>query len=181
MSIQAIETTWKGYRFRSRMEARWAVFMDALNVPFAYEADAYALPDGTAYLPDFWLPQQEIFMEVKNPEAPSSEIDKISLFAVTSGKSVAVFNFRPQMPDVSEETACATIYIGDGEDKPYVWCECPKCQRTEVQWCGLADRNGCGCELTTGRTPGWDTPRLRRAYAFAAGYRFEPGASNLTF
>ncbi len=31
--IKAIETRYKGYRFRSRLEARWAVFFDALSVP----------------------------------------------------------------------------------------------------------------------------------------------------
>jgi hypothetical protein len=29
--IKAIETSYKGYRFRSRLEARWAVFFDALD------------------------------------------------------------------------------------------------------------------------------------------------------
>ena len=28
--IKAIETVYNGYRFRSRLEARWAVFFDAL-------------------------------------------------------------------------------------------------------------------------------------------------------
>ena len=30
-SIQVIETAYKGYRFRSRLEARWAVFFDAIG------------------------------------------------------------------------------------------------------------------------------------------------------
>ena len=30
--IKAIETVYKGYRFRSRLEARWAVFFDACGV-----------------------------------------------------------------------------------------------------------------------------------------------------
>jgi hypothetical protein len=29
MTIQAIETVYRGHRFRSRLEARWAVFFDA--------------------------------------------------------------------------------------------------------------------------------------------------------
>ena len=50
-----IETQYKGYRFRSRLEARWAVFLDALGVEWVYEKQGYDI-DGTWYLPDFWLP-----------------------------------------------------------------------------------------------------------------------------
>lgn len=52
---KAIETEYKGYRFRSRLEARWAVFFDALGIQWEYEKEGYDL-DGVRYLPDFWLP-----------------------------------------------------------------------------------------------------------------------------
>lgn len=51
--IKAIETRYKGYRFRSRLEARWAVFFDALGIKWEYEPEGFELPDGTRYLPDF--------------------------------------------------------------------------------------------------------------------------------
>lgn len=53
--IQPIQTQYKGYLFRSRLEARWAVFFDALGVRWEYEKEGYELPGGR-YLPDFWLP-----------------------------------------------------------------------------------------------------------------------------
>ena len=53
--IRAIETRYKGYRFRSRLEARWAVFFDTLGVRYEYEKEGFHL-DGERYLPDFWLP-----------------------------------------------------------------------------------------------------------------------------
>ena len=52
MTIQAIETHYAGHRFRSRLEARWAVFMNHLNVPWEYEPQGY-LVNGAPYLPDF--------------------------------------------------------------------------------------------------------------------------------
>lgn len=52
--IKAIETRYKGYRFRSRLEARWAVFFDAMAIRWEYEREGYELPSGL-YLPDFWL------------------------------------------------------------------------------------------------------------------------------
>ncbi len=51
--IKAIETHYKGYRFRSRLEARWAVFFDALGLQWEYEPEGFVLADGTPYLPDF--------------------------------------------------------------------------------------------------------------------------------
>jgi nucleoside 2-deoxyribosyltransferase len=62
--LQAIETNYRGYRFRSRTEARWAVFLDAAGIAWQYEAEGYKV-NGQYYLPDFWLPQEKAFLEVK--------------------------------------------------------------------------------------------------------------------
>ena len=37
--VKPIETVYKGYRFRSRLEARWAVFFDALDIEWYYEPE----------------------------------------------------------------------------------------------------------------------------------------------
>jgi hypothetical protein len=55
-TLQAIQTEYRGYKFRSRLEARWAVFFDALGVDWEYESQGYQLSNGECYLPDFWLP-----------------------------------------------------------------------------------------------------------------------------
>lgn len=66
MQIQAIQTVYDGHRFRSRMEARWAVFFDHMFIKYHYELEGYNLPSGR-YLPDFYLPNFErgCFAEVK--------------------------------------------------------------------------------------------------------------------
>ena len=51
--MKAIQTEYKGYLFRSRLEARWAVFFDACGVRWEYEPEGYDLGDGIYYLPDF--------------------------------------------------------------------------------------------------------------------------------
>jgi len=63
--IKPIETFYNGYRFRSRLEARWAVFFDAVGIKYEYEPEGYVLSDGTCYLPDFYLPEMDEFFEVK--------------------------------------------------------------------------------------------------------------------
>lgn len=52
-TIHAIETIYNGHRFRSRLEARWAVFFDACGIKYEYEPEGFKLEDGTCYLPDF--------------------------------------------------------------------------------------------------------------------------------
>jgi hypothetical protein len=66
--IQAIETVYAGCRFRSRLEARWAVFFDHLGIEWQYEPQGYELPSGERYLPDFRLPAHDLWVEVKGSE-----------------------------------------------------------------------------------------------------------------
>lgn len=83
--IAAIPTRYAGCHFRSRLEARWAVFFDTLGIKWEYEPEGlkttYRLstcpnhPEfvGCAghpqcvipYLPDFWLPDYGFWVEVK--------------------------------------------------------------------------------------------------------------------
>jgi hypothetical protein len=72
MSVKPIETQYNGYRYRSRLEARWAVFFDTLNVQYVYEPEGFRLPYGGDYLPDFYLPRQKCWIEIKS-ERPSSQ------------------------------------------------------------------------------------------------------------
>lgn len=96
--MKAIETFYHGYHFRSRTEARWAVFFDALNVPYRYEMEGYDL-DRVWYLPDFWLPQQKCWVEVK-PEKPNDEEAlKASLLSIYTKTPVYIFFGDIWVPD----------------------------------------------------------------------------------
>lgn len=70
--MKAIETVYNGYKFRSRLEARWAVFFDSVGIKYQYEPEGFVLRDGTRYLPDFYLPDvylrhggKGLYVEVK--------------------------------------------------------------------------------------------------------------------
>jgi hypothetical protein len=78
--LKAIETKYNGYRFRSRTEARWAVLFDALNIKWQYELEGVVLPSGKYYLPDFWLPGANCFVEVK-PDAGDSWSGELTYLA----------------------------------------------------------------------------------------------------
>jgi hypothetical protein len=70
--MKAIETVYRGYRFRSRLEARWAVFFDVLDIEWEYEKEGFDLGGGELYLPDFYLPNFDCYIEIK-PTDPISE------------------------------------------------------------------------------------------------------------
>ncbi|MGX6604857.1 hypothetical protein ACWKSP_22415 [Micromonosporaceae bacterium Da 78-11] len=66
--ITPIETRYAGCRFRSRIEARTAVWLDHLHIEWLYEPDGFSVgPAGRRrrYLPDFYLPQRGTWIEVK--------------------------------------------------------------------------------------------------------------------
>jgi hypothetical protein len=72
MTVKPIETRYAGCRFRSRLEARWAVFFDHMGIRWEYEPQGFelthrlSLEAGTFYyLPDFWLPELSLWAEVK--------------------------------------------------------------------------------------------------------------------
>ena len=90
MRIKAIETYYNGYRFRSRLEARWAVFLDALSIEYEYEPEGFELPSGKRYLPDFKVrcygtrgglhdKSFDLFIEVKG-EMTKDDADRIKEF-----------------------------------------------------------------------------------------------------
>jgi hypothetical protein len=87
--IKAIETCYKGYRFRSRLEARWAVFFDALGIAWEYEKEGYDLGEAGWYLPDFFVPYpyQESYpnagywFEVKGGKPSEDELAKARALA----------------------------------------------------------------------------------------------------
>lgn len=77
----AIETEYAGHLFRSRLEARWAVFFDQLGIRWQYEAQGYEFA-GYRYLPDFLLPDDRCYVEVKG-DADKLEDDVPRLQAFT--------------------------------------------------------------------------------------------------
>jgi hypothetical protein len=58
-------TFYHNTRFRSMLEARWAVFFDVLGIGWIYEPGIYTLPGGVRYMPDFHIPCLNTMLEVK--------------------------------------------------------------------------------------------------------------------
>lgn len=89
--MKAIETSYNGYLFRSRTEARWAVFFDTLGIRYEYEKEGYELEDGTWYLPDFWLPTYEYWIEIKGVDPTPAETEKARQLCIFTQKRTFIF------------------------------------------------------------------------------------------
>lgn len=60
--IKAIETVYSGCCFRSRLEARFAIYFEKMGYRYEYEKEGYQLGD-LCYLPDFYLPNYRILVD----------------------------------------------------------------------------------------------------------------------
>lgn len=181
MNIKPIETKYKGYRFRSRLEARWAVFFDALRLEWEYEKEGYNLGDLGFYLPDFWISnlydrygRKGMFAEVKGEEATDLEIQKLA--RLTIGKNYAAMLQGGMKPFNLMDTDNEFLEVGwqDGAvtiDNPMVFMKCYSCGAVKYEF---AENNYCICDLC--EAPADDEhPDIIRAYEKALSARFEFG------
>ena len=186
--VKPIETLYKGCLFRSRLEARWATFFDALGICWRYEVEGYETPRGM-YLPDFWLPDQDYIVEIKPTYPGEDEQQKLAYVG-------------DYLNDVESEAPCHGAFVSTGPltamhgpfgecatflrvfpdwDCDFMWCRCTSCGRYEIQFEGRTDRMRCKeghggeCPRSAHGDKGWNArdPYIARAYAKANQKRFE--------
>ncbi|MFA5376624.1 MAG: hypothetical protein WC455_12830 [Dehalococcoidia bacterium] len=96
--IKPIETHYKGYRFRSRLEARYAVALDKMQtkgIPWEYEFEGFDLGKAGYYLPDFWLPSINAFAEVKPMRLNIQEVERVKALYDMTGFPVLLLIGTP--------------------------------------------------------------------------------------
>lgn len=176
--MKVLNTKYNGYYFRSRLEARWAIFMDTLGVKYQYEPEVFDLDDNLYYLPDFYLPELDVYIEIK-PVYPTKEEEiKASRLATVTGKDVYIFYGQPENPDnTGEESAfifSPNLENKDGgwHDNRHWWCECELCHKVGIEYEGRGDRIKCGCFKKGDKGYNFNSDRLISAYNKAKSYRF---------
>lgn len=183
MVIQAIETVYKGFRFRSRLEARWAVFMDALGIRWEYENEGFNLVQGK-YLPDFWLPDAECFLEIKpNRELAAGELNRIMELATS--KKVVVCSGQPWANEYTAKIYdLGTAALGQAPCD-VIWGVCAYCHGPYLiprnydfsGWSvtSLGGRWSCPCFKQNTSVDQLSGERLTAAFGAARQARFEHG------
>ena len=101
--MQAITPKFCGYRFRSRLEARWAVFFDVLGLNWTYEPEGFSLDSGW-YLPDFWIENWQAWIEIKPRRFTTIELIKCRQLAVLSQNKVLLIQGQPWIDETIVNT-----------------------------------------------------------------------------
>jgi len=158
--IKSIETEYKGYRFRSRSEARWAIYFDAIGIKYRYEFDGCVLPSGSQYLPDFYFPEYDAFGEVKPDNFEKDE--RHDEFVLSTGKTLLLFVGPPS------------------EDYNYqIWKEGDNGDVRKLEGRAFADHiMGKYGIMYYGNVYAIDYPKLAYGIKQANGARFEFGEKN---
>lgn len=191
--MKAIQTDYAGCKFRSRLEARWAVFFDALGIVWEYEPEGFDLGPAGWYLPDFRLAAfdhgHDMWVEIKGVMDPTSE-RKIEAFRdhlwANDGDipvtKVAVFGDIPNpnaVDDWGPSRADGQVGWDVGFDDNYVWCV--GCRGTVgFEFEGRGERvHHATCnpanEYYSGKVRTGDDHRILAAYTAARSARFEHG------
>lgn len=148
-----IPTTYQGVQFRSRTEARWAAFFDAIKLPWQYEPEGFER-DGMRYLPDFWLPrilnrgrdQGGCFFEVK-PAAPTAdELTKARMIAYGTGKFVVLAASSPITAADEHLHEIVRMPDQDWEDEGLKFGACDFCDRIDIGFYA-SDEPHCVCRI----------------------------------
>lgn len=178
MNIKPIETSYRGYRFRSRLEARWAVFFDTLGVPWEYEAEGYHTPAGP-YLPDFvlHLTNRTVFFEVKADDFQPQD-DRWALVAREKGWDMIVARGIPGPDDFGTgptNQQLEVYFAYGGWDNYQAFCVCSSCGAVGIEFSGRSERIPCTHENLDDHLDGSGHPRILAAYRAARSARFEHG------
>jgi hypothetical protein len=148
------------------------VFFDALGFKWEYEPQGYSLPGGGAYLPDFWISDHELFVEVK-PDG--GDFTKAIEFGKASDRRIWLAEGTPDF-----SWYCVRLPIEEG----YFSIESPV---EDGGTCRMWWEDGCD-EFVPKRNMlhSWGTPyqtcigdgdRVFNAILKARGVRFEHGES----
>lgn len=168
MTIKAIETRYDGYRFRSRLEARWAVTFNAMGLDWDYEPEGFHTAKGEMYLPDFHIKDFDTWIEIK-----PSQGKMVECYGGGWQKSIEWTEWEPKWagfphrlvvingdPGEYEGTLMQTEGCDEAErkecdecegdecqlgigpiDHPYLFCRCQHCGSWGIQYDGRAGRN----------------------------------------
>lgn len=102
---------YKGIRYRSALETKWAITMETLGIPFEYEPRTYRVGK-KQYVPDFWLPTQDHFLEIKPAAPDEAALEKAAMLIRHTGKRLFFLAAFPRIQGLT--LAESKVYWGDG-------------------------------------------------------------------
>lgn len=187
-TIDAIKTIYDGITYRSRTEARWAVFFKELSLDFKYEQERIEFEDGTTYLPDFYIEDFDCYFEVKGNDdnLVIEEAKKAKQLSLTGKKVLlAIGAPSPVTPNILYLNRTDGLEIEQIlEDPDYRGRIMEDRRDKEVYWFSSEQKDtgsfSCICALSK-PSPSWTDHdryplihnKVQVAYEKAQNYKFE--------
>lgn len=148
--IKAIDTLYRGNYFRSRLEARWAVFFDAVGIKYEYEPNGFS-HSGECYLPDFYLPEtylknsksKGIYIEIKPAIYENDSIPQSAWF----NKKLVLFKGLPIDNIWSSPSAKGGIVLYPYEDYSMMIWVCADCGTSKIEYWATGNNYCPNCEF----------------------------------
>jgi hypothetical protein len=133
-------TKYNGYFFRSKLEAKWAVFFDLLKIPYVYEPEAFICEDGSQYTPDFYLPNaflrsgKGLYLEIK-PLNWESDRDYNNRIASAFGNTESLVLICGEPFDLAcEVVAESNEQLSPDNDRPMMLYYCGACEALKADY-----------------------------------------------
>ena len=159
--LKSLPTPYKGYKFRSLLEAQWSAFFDHMAIQWHYEDRGFMLsPFGDCYRPDFYLPEQGYWIEIKPWEPDEKAQRKTYLFnyclshEASSEKSrerAFVLHGRIPWPYPTEGNIIGYSATAQTKDdisqRDLCWQMCPQCHQVMIGRIGTLSCADCIEEL----------------------------------
>jgi hypothetical protein len=129
--IKAIPTTHRGIKMRSRLEASFAQALDEFKIEWAYEAEGFDI-DGTWYLPDFWIPSFNAFVEVKGIIDDSVERPRKLAGSLTGGRRIFLADPQSVKSWQIDDPRLIQLARRAHGDREAVLARCPTCKSVDM-------------------------------------------------
>ena len=169
---------YNGHKCRSVLEARFAYALDLLGIEYTFERMVFARPGGGTYKPDFFLPAQQLVVEIKpcrplvEEELRCEELSEAGLRIVCMYGDIGVLPFahtnavRNQPKDYAHHAGMRGLAWHKGErlngEVAFVVGTNPRAQASPLQVMGSVDvpHLDIVCSSRDGR---WQDARIRAA------------------
>jgi len=144
--MKAKPTYYNATLFRSKLEAKWAVFFDRLGIDYEYENESYLCSDGSQYTPDFYLPfvttrgqNGGTFIEIKPMSYIHDSDYEVRIISAIKPNNLVLFKGEPY-PNADPVYSFDNSFNNDNVQlSPYVddhmmFMYCPKCGTMKIEF-----------------------------------------------
>ena len=175
---RGVTTIYKKVQMKSRLEANIAFFLDELGIKWKYEPKSFLLSNRKHYMPDFYLPELNCFVEAKGVITKEVK-ETLEIFAKETKNEILCLSakkgFYLELWDTGDVCWGDTIQIGKcSHCGSFFFCNnigsyhCRKCGKHEgdhdLKTCDMFNEyntydyfppNFSGCQVFTNNFIGW--------------------------